>query len=54
MWLVELACSDPVCTEEQEIVVGDLEELDEFVCDCGCILVTLTVASFEPLALAGR
>lgn len=54
MWIVELVCSDPACTEEQEIVVSDLEELDKLVCDCGCSFVALEVANFEPLALAAR
>ncbi|HET9676904.1 MAG TPA: hypothetical protein VFP21_05315 [Solirubrobacterales bacterium] len=54
MWLVELACSDPNCAEEREVVVADLDELDELVCDCGCALVTLAVANFEPLVPAGR
>lgn len=50
MWIVELACSDPACAEENEVVITDLDELDELVCDCGCTLVTLAVANFEPLA----
>lgn len=54
MWIVELVCSDPACAEEREALVGDLEELDELVCDCDCTLVTLAVANFEPLELAGR
>lgn len=54
MWLVELVCSDPNCAAEQEAVVADLDDLDELVCDCDCCLVTLAVANFEPLVLAGR
>lgn len=54
MWIVELACSDPDCAEEREVVITDLDELDELVCDCGCCLVTIAVATFEPLVSAGR
>lgn len=53
MWIVKVVCSDPDCAEEQEIVVAELDEADEAVCDCGCCVVTLAVASFEPLTLAG-
>lgn len=53
MWIVKVVCSDPDCAEEQEIVVAELDEADAAVCDCGCCVVTLSVAGFEPLALAG-
>ena len=52
MLIVELVCSDPACAEEREILVADLDEADEAVCDCGCCLVVLSVANYEPLALA--
>jgi len=52
MWIVKVVCSDPDCAEEQEIVVAELDEADAAVCDCGCCVVTLAVAGFEPLALA--
>lgn len=54
MWIVELACSDPGCAEESEAVITELDELADLVCDCGCCLITLAVANFEPLVLAGR
>lgn len=54
MWIVKVVCSDPDCAEEQEIVVAELDEADAAVCECGCCVVTLTVASFELLALAGN
>lgn len=54
MWIVKVVCSDPDCAEEQEIVVAELDEADEAVCDCGCCMITLAVASFEHLALAGN
>lgn len=52
MWIVKVVCSDPDCAEEQEVVVAELDEADAAVCDCGCCVVTLAVANFEPLALA--
>jgi hypothetical protein len=54
MWIVKVVCSDPDCAEEQEIVVAELDEADAAACDCGCCVVTLAVASYEPrLALTG-
>ena len=53
MWIVKVVCSDPDCAEEQEIVVAELDEADAAVCDCGCCVVTLAVAGFEPLTLVG-
>lgn len=53
MWIVKVVCSDPDCAEEQEIVVAELDEADAAVCACGCCVVTLSVANFEPVALAG-
>jgi hypothetical protein len=52
LWAVDLVCSDPACAAEREAVVADLEELDRLACECGCCLVTLSVALFEPLPLA--
>lgn len=52
MWMVQLVCSDPECAEERELVVTELDEVDTAACDCGCCLVVLSVANFEPLALA--
>ena len=52
MWIVEVVCSDPECAEEREVIVAELDEVDESVCDCGGCVVVLAVANFEPLALA--
>lgn len=46
MWIVKVVCSDPDCAEEQEIIVANLDEADAAVCDCGCCVVTLSVANF--------
>lgn len=50
--IVQLVCSDPTCAEEQELLVSDLDEVDAAACDCGCCLVVLSVANYEPLELA--
>lgn len=52
LWAVDLVCSDPACAAEREAVVADLDDLDRLACDCGCCLVTLSVALFEPATLA--
>ena len=54
MWIVEVVCSDPRCAEEGEVVVAQLDEVDESVCECGCCFVVLAVASFELLAVTAR
>jgi hypothetical protein len=54
MWIVKVVCSDPGCAEEQEIIVAELDNADAAACDCGCCVITLAVASFEPLALTGN
>ena len=35
MLLARIVCSDPDCTEELEVAVEDLDELEGFVCECG-------------------
>lgn len=52
MPIVQLVCSDPDCAEEQELLVSDLDEVDDAACECGCCLVVLSVANYEPLVLA--
>jgi hypothetical protein len=54
MWEVTVVCSDPDCAEELELWVADLDEAEAEVCSCGCCLVVLRVAGFEPLVPAGR
>ena len=45
MFLVRVMCSDPECTEEGEIVVADLDEVDLSVCDCGHGFLVVAVAA---------
>lgn len=52
MWLIQVTCSDPACTEEFEVVVDELEEVERVVCACEHGVVVLSVSRFEPLHLA--
>lgn len=52
MWLIHVTCSDPVCTEDFEVVVDDLEEIEWAVCACEHGVVVVSVSEFEPLHLA--
>ncbi len=47
MWQVTVICSD--CSEETEVVVKSLDDVEREVCECGYDFVTLAVASFEPV-----
>jgi hypothetical protein len=47
MWLVSVFCSG--CSEESEVVVERLDDIEREVCACGYSFVLLSVASFEPL-----
>ena len=48
VFIATLICSDERCAEELELVTGDLDELEVAACDCGCTLVALAVADWEP------
>lgn len=52
MRIVQLVCSDPNRTEEQPLLVSGLDEVGVAICDCGCCVFVLSVANYEPLALA--
>jgi hypothetical protein len=47
MWQVTVFCSG--CTEESDLVVEVLDDVEREVCRCGAGFVTLAVASFEPV-----
>jgi hypothetical protein len=51
MLLARILCSDPECTEEIEVSVQSLDQLDGLVCECGFDFVLLSVAA-EPERLA--
>jgi hypothetical protein len=46
MWQVAVFC--PHCSEESEVVVADLDQVDREVCPCGHGFVVVSVANFEP------
>jgi hypothetical protein len=47
MWQVTVFCSG--CTEESELVVENLDQVEREACECGYSFVVLSVASFEPV-----
>jgi hypothetical protein len=51
MWQVAVFCSG--CTEESEVVVQSLDDVEREVCECGYGFVTLSVATFEPARANG-
>lgn len=40
-------CSDEDCAEEIVVQVGDVRELDRFMCECDCTLVLLRAAEIS-------
>ena len=44
MLMARIVCSDPDCTEELEVSVEGLDDLDGYVCDCGFRFVLIEVA----------
>jgi hypothetical protein len=44
VFLVTITCSDPACTEEREIAVQALDEVDELPCDCGFGFILISVS----------
>jgi hypothetical protein len=49
MFVINVVCSDPDCSEELDVFVAELEEADSVACECGHCVATLSVASFEPV-----
>ena len=47
VWIVEVACSDPACEEQVELLVADPVELDRAVCGCGHCFVVLSVSNLR-------
>ena len=47
MLIARIVCSDRRCTEELEIEIEDLDELDGFVCECGYGFVLMEVAELR-------
>jgi hypothetical protein len=44
MLLARIICSDPECSEELDVAVATLDELDGYVCECGHGYVLITVS----------
>jgi hypothetical protein len=47
MFQVLVACSG--CSEESEVFVAELDDVDREACPCGYSYVVLTVSTFEPV-----
>lgn len=54
MWVIDLVCSDDECAQEIELLVAEIDEADRIACECGCVLVTLSVAEAIEVRLADR
>jgi hypothetical protein len=54
MYVARLICSDEACADEALAEAHTLEELDTFVCDCGCALAIVGWPDHveEPVATA--
>jgi hypothetical protein len=46
MLLARIICSDPECAEELEVTVEDLDELEDYACECGHGFVLITVSEY--------
>jgi hypothetical protein len=47
MWVAHLICSDGQCTDELELVVADLDEIERVGCVCGHSYVLVSVSDVE-------
>jgi hypothetical protein len=47
MLLVTIICSDPECTEEREITVESLDDLEGYPCECGHGFVVASVSELD-------
>jgi hypothetical protein len=47
MWVAHLICSDGECTDELELVVADLDEVERVGCACGHSFVLVSVSDVE-------
>jgi hypothetical protein len=47
VFVARIVCSGQTCTQELELVVDDLEELEGISCDCGYGFLLLEVAEIE-------
>ncbi len=47
MWQIRVVCS--ACSEESEVVVAEVDDVDREACPCGYSYVVLAVSGFEPV-----
>ncbi len=47
MWIAHVICSGPECTEELELVLESLDELERINCECGYGLSVLSISEAE-------
>ncbi|HKF83353.1 MAG TPA: hypothetical protein VKB23_10390 [Solirubrobacterales bacterium] len=47
MWQIRVVCSG--CSEESEVVVAELDDVEREACPCGYSYVALSVSEFEPV-----
>ena len=51
MLLAHVICSGRECTEELEVIVDSLDELDHVNCDCGYGFILLSVSEVDIVTL---
>jgi hypothetical protein len=49
MLLARIVCSDPLCAEELDVSVEELDELDSLICECGFGFVLVDVAELPQI-----
>jgi hypothetical protein len=47
MLLARIVCSDPRCTEELEVTIEEVDQVDDYLCDCGFGFVLMDVAELR-------
>jgi hypothetical protein len=50
MWIAHIICSGRDCTEEREVVIDELDDLDRIGCTCGHAFVLLSISEVEVLS----
>jgi hypothetical protein len=53
MLLARIVCSDEACTEELEVRVESLDEIERYLCDCGHGFVLITVSELREVPERG-
>jgi hypothetical protein len=53
VFIARIVCSDEACTEELEVTVENLDQLENYLCDCGHGFVLITVSELREAAGPG-